>query len=55
LRPVIFYGSETWILTKTEENKLKIFERKIYGQISENGNWRSRYNHELIQLLKIVK
>jgi hypothetical protein len=38
---------------KTEENKLKIFERKIlrkiYGLISENGNWSSRYNHELYQ------
>jgi hypothetical protein len=55
LRPVILYGSESLALTKTEENKLKIFERKIYGPISENGNWRSRYKHELYQLLKIVK
>jgi hypothetical protein len=23
---------------------------KIYGPISENGKWRSRYNHELYQL-----
>jgi hypothetical protein len=29
LRPIILYGSESWALTKTEENKLKIFERKI--------------------------
>jgi hypothetical protein len=44
---------------KTEENKLKIFGkkilRKVYGAISENGNWRSRYNHEPYQLQKIVK
>jgi hypothetical protein len=33
-----------------KKNKLKIFERKIYGPINENGNWRSRYNHELYQL-----
>jgi hypothetical protein len=46
LRP----GSESRALTKTEENKLKISERKIYGLISENSNWRSRYNHELYQL-----
>jgi hypothetical protein len=54
LRPIILYGSESWALMKTEENKLKIFERKIlrkiYGLISENGNWRSRYNHKLYQL-----
>jgi hypothetical protein len=65
LRRIILYGSESWILTKTEENKLKIFEmkilRKIYGPISENGNWRSRYNHELYQLyedseiIKVIK
>jgi hypothetical protein len=23
---------------------------KVYGPISENGNWRSRYNHKLYQL-----
>jgi hypothetical protein len=62
LRPIILYGSESWTLTKTEENKLKIFERKIlrntYGPISENGNWRSRYNHELYEdsaVIKVIK
>jgi hypothetical protein len=45
LKPIILYGSEGWALTKTEENKLKIFERKIYGPINENGNWHSRYNN----------
>jgi hypothetical protein len=62
LRPIILYGRESWALTKTEENKLKIFERKIlqkaYGWNNENGNWRSRYNHELYQLYedsKIIK
>jgi hypothetical protein len=34
---------------------------KIYGLISENGNWHSRYNHELYQLyedseiIKVIK
>jgi hypothetical protein len=42
LRPKFLNGSESWALKKTEENKLKIFERKIYGPINENGNWRSR-------------
>jgi hypothetical protein len=61
LRPLVLYGSESWKLTKTEENKLKIFERKIYGPISENGNWRSRDNGELYQLyedseiIKVIK
>jgi hypothetical protein len=50
LRPVIVNGIESWALMKTEENKLKIFERKIYGPINEDCNWRSRYNHELYQL-----
>jgi hypothetical protein len=62
LRPIILYGNESRELTKTEKNKLKIFERKILMKmISENGNWRSRYNHELYQLyedseiIKVIK
>jgi hypothetical protein len=61
LTPIILYGSESWALTKTEENKFKIYERKIYGPINENGNWRNRYNHELYQLyqdseiIKVIK
>ena len=30
--PVITYGVETIILTKGEEEKLRRYERKIYGQ-----------------------
>jgi hypothetical protein len=57
--------SESWALTKTEGNKINTFERKIlrkiYGQINENGSWRSRDNHELYQLyeyseiIKVIK
>jgi hypothetical protein len=41
IRSVVTYGSETWTLTKSDENLLRIFERKIlqmmYGPIQEGG------------------
>jgi hypothetical protein len=50
-RPVLLYGSETWVLTKREENQLLVFERKFLGTICgpkiENGVYMRRYNHEL--------
>ena len=33
IRPVLLYGSETWATTKNDENKIKIFERKILRRI----------------------
>ena len=51
IKPVITYGSETWTLTKSDENLLRIFERKIlrktYGPIQEGDIWRIRNNEEL--------
>jgi hypothetical protein len=49
IRPVLLYGSETWVLTKREENQLLVFEvlRTICGPKIENGVCRWRYNHEL--------
>jgi hypothetical protein len=45
------YGSETWTLTKSYENLLRIFERKtlrkIYWPIQEGDIWRIRNNEEL--------
>jgi hypothetical protein len=39
--PVLFYGSETWVLTKREDNQLLVFERKVLrtlcGPKIENG------------------
>jgi hypothetical protein len=51
IRPVLLYGSETWVLTRREENQLLVFERKVLrtisGPIIENGVCRRRYNFEL--------
>jgi hypothetical protein len=29
IRPVLLYGSETWVLTKSKENQLLVFERTL--------------------------
>jgi hypothetical protein len=46
IRPVLLYGSETWVLTKREENPLLVFERKVVRTICgpkiENGVYRRR-------------
>ena len=51
IRPEVRYGSETWTLTKSDENLLRIFERKIlrkiYGPIQEGDIWSIRNNEEL--------
>jgi hypothetical protein len=51
IHPALLYGSETWVLTKREENQLFVFKRKvlrtIYGSKIENGVNRRRDNHEL--------
>jgi hypothetical protein len=44
IRPVLLYGSETWVLIKREENQLLVFERKVLGTIC--GVYMKRYNHE---------
>ena len=45
------YGSETWTLTNSDDNLLRISERKIlrkiYGPIQEGYSWRIRNNEEL--------
>jgi hypothetical protein len=50
--PVVTYGGETWTQTLTDENALRIFERKMYGPVLENGEFRIRYNEELSELIK---
>jgi len=54
IRPVLTYGAETWVLSKQDEHRLSIFERKIllriYGPVIDGGRWRIRTNQELYQL-----
>ena len=33
IRPVLTYASETWVLSKTNERQLAVFERKILRKI----------------------
>jgi len=43
INPVLMYGAETWVLSKTDELGLRVFERKIlrriYGPICERAIW----------------
>jgi len=52
----VSYEAEAWTLTKTEEQALLIFERnifrRIYGPKYENGEWKSRTNRELEEMIK---
>jgi hypothetical protein len=57
IRRVVTYGSETWMMNITHEEKLKIFERKIlrsvYGPVQDSNNeWRVRTNQEIEALMK---
>ena len=48
------FGAETWVLSKADELRLGVYERKIlrriYGPICEGAAWRARYNEELYRL-----
>jgi hypothetical protein len=54
--PVVFYGAETWTMTRKEEEAVLVFERKIfrriYGPKYENGEWRTRTDRELEEMSK---
>ena len=56
IKPVLLYGSETWTLTKFDEELVQRWERKIlrriFGAICVDGFWRIRTNNELEQLYK---
>jgi hypothetical protein len=56
MAPVVLYGCETWSLTLTEEQKLRVFEnrvlRRIFGpkRYKATGEWRKLHNEELNDL-----
>jgi hypothetical protein len=56
IRPVVTYGTETWKMTKKEQQALLIFETKIfrrmYGPKYEDGEWKIRKNRKLGELNK---
>jgi hypothetical protein len=53
---VVICGAETGFLTVTEENILRMSERKIirkiYGPVMENNIWRISHNEEINAFLK---
>ena len=56
IRPVLECGSETWLLSKSDETILGVFERKIlraiFGPTNDNGEWRIKYGIVLYTLYK---
>jgi len=54
IRPVLTHASETWTVSKANERRLSLFERKvlrfIFGAKQENEIWRKRYNYELNEI-----
>jgi hypothetical protein len=65
--PVVLYGCETWSLTLSEAQRLRVFEnrvpRRIFGPKRDEviGEWRKLHNKELCDLysspsiIKIIK
>jgi len=54
IRPVLTYASDTWTVSKANELRLRLLERKvlrcIFGAKQENEIWRKRYNYELYEI-----
>jgi hypothetical protein len=49
IRPVTTYGSETWTLTKSDENPLRIFKGKY------RGRYTGQYKRGIPRELDIMK
>jgi len=53
IRPIVFYGCETWVLEESVIQKLSVVERKIFGPTKEaNGIGRIKTNEEMDELIK---
>lgn len=56
LKPVVMFGSETWVISERDKFALNAWERKIlrkvYGPIQERNTWRIRTNQELRELYR---
>ncbi|KAF0769011.1 Uncharacterized protein FWK35_00000416 [Aphis craccivora] len=57
IRAIVLYGAQCWTVRKSDESKLRVFERKIlrsriYGPCRDlqTGEWRKRHNKELHHL-----
>jgi hypothetical protein len=52
VRLVVTYAAETWTLNISDENALRITERKVirkmYGPVCEDGVWMVRSNSEIM-------
>lgn len=53
IRPVLTYASQTWTISRQNENSLLIFERKILrrivGPVRDGDGWRIRRNREIYE------
>jgi hypothetical protein len=56
IRPVVTYALQTWTLTATDENNLRIFERqilrKIFSPVNIDNIWRIQNNMEIDELIE---
>ncbi|KAE9521507.1 hypothetical protein AGLY_018106 [Aphis glycines] len=56
IKCIVLYGAQCWTVRKSDESKLRVFERKILRRIYEpcrdlqTGEWRKRHNEELHHL-----
>ena len=59
IRPSVLYGSETWSLTKRDEQRINMWERevlrRIFGLVNDRGEWRLRTNKEIYDLVTVIK
>jgi hypothetical protein len=58
IHPFLLYGSKTWVLTKREQNRILVFEKKllrtIYGRMILDGVYRTKNNFELDREFKCL-